>query len=119
MENCGSIAKLGGLPQNLPMAINCEYGAFDNDRCVLPRTVYDKKIDKESPRPGEQKAAYDRTGAVAPTHRAGGAIQGELGRAGSQAVVAGAGDRCSPGVRHRCRRRSGRPRTDGDIRAVA
>jgi hexokinase len=54
MENCGSIAKLGGLPENLPMAINCEYGAFDNDRCVLPRTTYDKKIDKESPRPGEQ-----------------------------------------------------------------
>jgi hexokinase len=54
MENCGSIAKLGGLPENLPMAINCEYGAFDNDRCVLPRTVYDKRIDKESPRPGEQ-----------------------------------------------------------------
>lgn len=54
MENCGSIAKLGGLPEDLPMAINCEYGAFDNDRCVLPRTTYDKKIDKESPRPGEQ-----------------------------------------------------------------
>lgn len=54
MENCGSIAKFGGLPANLPMAINCEYGAFDNDRSVLPRTTYDKKIDKESPRPGEQ-----------------------------------------------------------------
>lgn len=54
MENCGSIAKLGGLPQDLPMAINCEYGAFDNDRSVLPRTIYDKTIDKESPRPGEQ-----------------------------------------------------------------
>lgn len=54
MENCGSIAKLGGLPENLPMAINCEYGAFDNDRRILPRTPYDKTIDKESPRPGEQ-----------------------------------------------------------------
>jgi hexokinase len=54
MENCGSIAKLHGLPENMPMAINCEYGAFDNDRRVLPRTSYDKKIDKESPRPGEQ-----------------------------------------------------------------
>lgn len=54
MENCGSIAKLGGLPEDLPMAINCEYGAFDNDHQVLPRTKYDKTIDRESPRPGEQ-----------------------------------------------------------------
>lgn len=36
------------------MAINCEYGAFDNERRVLPVTKYDKQIDKESPRPGEQ-----------------------------------------------------------------
>ena len=54
MENCGSIAKLGGLPENLPMAINCEYGAFDNEHKVLPRTPYDIIIDKESPRPGQQ-----------------------------------------------------------------
>jgi hexokinase len=36
------------------MAINCEYGAFDNAHRALPRTKYDKQIDKESPRPGEQ-----------------------------------------------------------------
>ncbi|KAF2641557.1 hexokinase [Massarina eburnea CBS 473.64] len=36
------------------MAINCEYGAFDNARRVLPITKYDEEIDKESPRPGEQ-----------------------------------------------------------------
>ncbi|KAL2424176.1 Hexokinase [Exophiala dermatitidis] len=36
------------------MAINCEYGAFDNSHSVLPRTKYDEIIDEESPRPGEQ-----------------------------------------------------------------
>jgi hexokinase len=36
------------------MVINCEYGAFDNTHRVLPRTKYDKAIDEESPRPGEQ-----------------------------------------------------------------
>jgi hexokinase len=38
----------------LKMAINCEYGAFDNAHRVLPRTTFDEEIDKESPRPGEQ-----------------------------------------------------------------
>lgn len=56
MENCGSIPKLKGiLPDDRPMAINCEYGAFDNDRKVLPVTRYDDIIDKESPRPGQQQ----------------------------------------------------------------
>ncbi|KAF1843884.1 putative hexokinase Kxk [Cucurbitaria berberidis CBS 394.84] len=36
------------------MAINCEYGAFDNSHRVLPRTKYDRQIDADSPRPGEQ-----------------------------------------------------------------
>lgn len=36
------------------MAINCEYGAFDNARRVLPVTAYDAQIDAASPRPGEQ-----------------------------------------------------------------
>ena len=36
------------------MAINCEYGAFDNAGAVLPRTKYDAHIDEASPRPGEQ-----------------------------------------------------------------
>lgn len=42
------------IPQDSPMAINCEYGAFDNELLVLPRTKYDDRIDKESPRPGQQ-----------------------------------------------------------------
>lgn len=56
---CGDIPKLEGKYQddispNTPMAINCEYGSFDNEHYVLPRTKYDVIIDKESPRPGEQ-----------------------------------------------------------------
>lgn len=56
MENCGSIPKLKhmNLPDDLPMAINCEYGAFDNEHKVLPITKYDTLIDEESPRPGQQ-----------------------------------------------------------------
>lgn len=56
LEECGSIPKLAHmkLDPSLPMAINCEYGAFDNEHKVLPRTPYDITIDKESPRPGQQ-----------------------------------------------------------------
>lgn len=56
MENAGSIPKLAhlNLPADTPMAINCEWGAFDNEHLVLPRTPYDIIIDKESPRPGQQ-----------------------------------------------------------------
>ncbi|KAI0146661.1 hxk, hexokinase [Pestalotiopsis sp. NC0098] len=56
MENCGSIPKLAhmNLPKDCPMAINCEWGAFDNEHKVLPLTPYDIIIDKESPRPGQQ-----------------------------------------------------------------
>lgn len=56
MENCGSIPKLAHmkLPPDALMAINCEWGAFDNEHKVLPRTQYDIIIDKESPRPGQQ-----------------------------------------------------------------
>ena len=55
----GDIPKLEGLvPDDIkpdtPMAINCEYGAFDNELVVLPRTKYDAMIDKDSPRPGQQ-----------------------------------------------------------------
>jgi hexokinase len=56
MENCGSIPKLKHMdlePDHL-MAINCEWGAFDNEHKVLPRTQYDIIIDTESPRPGQQ-----------------------------------------------------------------
>lgn len=53
------IPKLEGkMPNDIPstslMAINCEYGAFDNEHFVLPRTKYDIQIDAESPRPGQQ-----------------------------------------------------------------
>ncbi|KAF2201680.1 hexokinase [Delitschia confertaspora ATCC 74209] len=56
MENVGSIPKLShmNLDPDMPMAINCEWGAFDNEHKVLPRTPYDIIIDKESPRPGQQ-----------------------------------------------------------------
>lgn len=56
MEDMGSIPKLGhlNLPAHYPMAINCEWGAFDNEHKVLPRTPYDIIIDKDSPRPGQQ-----------------------------------------------------------------
>ena len=53
------IPKLEGkLPADIPndsvMAINCEYGSFDNEHLVLPRTKYDIQIDEDSPRPGQQ-----------------------------------------------------------------
>lgn len=53
------IPKLDGqVPDDISkdslMAINCEYGAFDNAHAVLPRTSWDVQIDRESPRPGEQ-----------------------------------------------------------------
>ncbi|KPM34409.1 Hexokinase [Neonectria ditissima] len=56
MENCGSIPKIAhlNLPPDCPMAINCEWGAFDNEHKVLPRTAYDVTIDRDSPRPGQQ-----------------------------------------------------------------
>ncbi|CBF79423.1 hypothetical protein AN7459.2 [Aspergillus nidulans FGSC A4] len=56
MENAGSIPKLAhmNLPPDMPVAINCEYGAFDNEHIVLPLTKYDHIIDRDSPRPGQQ-----------------------------------------------------------------
>ena len=56
MENCGSVPKIAhyNLPPDMPIAINCEYGAFDNEHIVLPRTPYDVIIDNDSPRPGQQ-----------------------------------------------------------------
>lgn len=54
-----NIPKLEGhIPKDISpeqdMAINCEWGAFDNEHKVLPRTAYDIQIDEESPRPGQQ-----------------------------------------------------------------
>jgi len=56
MEEVGEIPKLAhmNLDPKLPMAINCEWGAFDNEHKILPRTPYDITIDKDSPRPGQQ-----------------------------------------------------------------
>ena len=60
MANLSSIGKMKDSDrqkageQSDKMAINCEYGAFDNAHRVLPWTKYDKQIDAESPRPGEQ-----------------------------------------------------------------
>ncbi|VEU24409.1 DEKNAAC105588 [Brettanomyces naardenensis] len=60
-EKASSIQKLlGSLPKeiardgSIPMAINTEYGAFDNDHTCLPRTKYDIQLDEESPRPNQQ-----------------------------------------------------------------
>lgn len=53
-EHCRDIPKISGLPPDQLMAINCEYGAFDNEHLVLPRTKYDIELDDRSPRPGEQ-----------------------------------------------------------------
>lgn len=60
METCGNIPKIEhlNLPKDMPMAINCEYGSFDNEHLVLPRTPYDVVIDETSPRPGQQ--AYEK-----------------------------------------------------------
>ncbi|MCJ1363356.1 hexokinase A [Acarospora aff. strigata] len=56
IETCGSIPKLAhyNLPADMPMAINCEYGAFDSEHVVLPRTPYDVIVDRDSPRPDQQ-----------------------------------------------------------------
>lgn len=56
MENVGSVPKIAhmGLPADMPVAINCEYGAFDNERVVLPLSKFDEIIDRDSPRPGQQ-----------------------------------------------------------------
>ncbi|KAI9812014.1 MAG: hexokinase A [Pycnora praestabilis] len=56
MENCGSVPKIADmkLDPDLPIAINCEWGAFDNEHKVLPRTQYDIIVDENSPRPGQQ-----------------------------------------------------------------
>lgn len=62
LEHCGSIPKLAhmNLPADMPMCINCEYGAFNSkgNHPVLPKTPYDVMIDEQSPRPGQQ--AYEK-----------------------------------------------------------
>lgn len=58
-EKIKNIPKLEGLlgddiDGEQEMAINCEWGAFDNEHAVLPLTSWDIVIDKTSPRPGQQ-----------------------------------------------------------------
>lgn len=56
MEDCGSIPKIAHhkLPPTTQIAINTEYGAFDNSHRILPRTPFDLEIDASFPRPGQQ-----------------------------------------------------------------
>lgn len=56
MEECRNIPKLqdSGLAEDAKMIINTEYGAFDNDRKILPLTPFDRQIDENSARPGTQ-----------------------------------------------------------------
>ncbi|KAJ5362392.1 Hexokinase [Penicillium brevicompactum] len=56
MEDCSNIPKLrdAGLPEDATVIINTEYGAFDNERKVLPLTPFDHQIDRQSSRPGTQ-----------------------------------------------------------------
>lgn len=56
MEECRLVPKLKeyGLPEDAKVIINTEYGAFDNDRQILPFTPFDHQIDSESLRPGTQ-----------------------------------------------------------------
>ncbi|KAH8695128.1 putative hexokinase [Talaromyces proteolyticus] len=51
-----AIPKIKGadIVPDLQVAINTEYGAFNNDRKVSPRTKFDRAIDEASPRPGQQ-----------------------------------------------------------------
>lgn len=56
MEHASEVPKLEhwNLDPDQEIAINCEWGAFDNEHKILPRTPYDIVIDKDSPRPGQQ-----------------------------------------------------------------
>jgi len=55
VEKVSAIPKWKGGPvESGEMIINCEWGAFDNERVVLPFNKYDQKMDEESTNPGEQ-----------------------------------------------------------------
>ncbi|KAK2460019.1 hypothetical protein APHAL10511_007942 [Amanita phalloides] len=57
MERAQDIPKLKscGITENLDMAINCEWGAFDSfEHEHLPRTKYDTIVDQSSNKPDEQ-----------------------------------------------------------------
>ncbi|KAI9140623.1 hypothetical protein BKA69DRAFT_1078924 [Paraphysoderma sedebokerense] len=44
----------GPAPSSKQMIINIEWGAFDNEKQVLPLTKYDEQLDKDSSNPGAQ-----------------------------------------------------------------
>ncbi|KAK9367434.1 hexokinase-domain-containing protein [Lipomyces kononenkoae] len=54
VKNIPKLEGLVDLDPETPMAINCEWGAFDNEHVILPRTKYDVQIDEDSPRPNQQ-----------------------------------------------------------------
>ena len=56
MEDCRDIPKLrdADLPEDAIVIINTEFGAFDNERKVLPLAPFDHQIDRQSARPGTQ-----------------------------------------------------------------
>ncbi|KAG8923853.1 hexokinase A [Tulasnella sp. 419] len=57
MEKVENIPKLKhlGIPGDVRIAINCEWGAFDSfHHQILPRTKFDKIVDETSNKPGEQ-----------------------------------------------------------------
>jgi len=55
VEKVSAIPKWKGGPvESGEMIINCEWGAFDNERVVLPFNKYDQKMDEESTNPGQQ-----------------------------------------------------------------
>jgi hexokinase len=57
MERCDQVRKASGirLLGDSLMAINCEYGAFDNSAKVLPFTEYDVEVNPSSPWLGEKQ----------------------------------------------------------------
>ena len=55
VENMDKIRKWdGGTTSSDEMVVNMEFGAFDNERRILPLTMYDNKLDRESINPHEQ-----------------------------------------------------------------
>jgi len=55
VEKVSAIPKWKGGPvESNEMIINCEWGAFDNERVVLPFNKYDQMMDDESNNKGEQ-----------------------------------------------------------------
>ncbi|CAO3631029.1 unnamed protein product [Cunninghamella blakesleeana] len=56
-EKINSIGKLGrqSEPDENETVINTEWGSFgDDDRCVLPLSMYDNRVNRQSDNPGEQ-----------------------------------------------------------------